>query len=25
MGAKDFLMKPVPLDKLLMALQKALK
>jgi len=24
-GAKDFLMKPVPLDKLLMALQKALK
>jgi len=25
MGAKDFLMKPVSLDKLLMALQKALK
>jgi len=25
LGAKDFLMKPVPLDKLLMALQKALK
>ena len=25
MGAKDFLTKPVPLDKLLMALQKALK
>ena len=24
-GAKDFLTKPVPLDKLLMALQKALK
>ena len=24
-GAKDYLMKPVPLDKLLMALQKALK
>jgi two-component system chemotaxis response regulator CheY len=25
MGARDFLMKPVPLGKLLMALQKALK
>lgn len=25
MGATDFLMKPVPLDKLLMALQKALR
>jgi two-component system chemotaxis response regulator CheY len=25
LGAKDFLMKPVPLDKLLMALQKALR